>query len=339
MHGYQTPREQQIQRALAGTDTTQGDVPDTVLDVLGDGGQPLDKPIQRALEERMDADFSNVRVHTGAKAAEAAESIDAKAFTCGNDIVFNSGEYDPESAEGQFLLAHELAHVRQQTGAAISMMPQSDADLEIDPDPQLEREADEAANDALSDEPLTINRMGTDVHVQRVAKSAESMTYEGLDTLTEAVADLRETVTENQREIQDTKSNLSALEDEVHSGWADKTAGAAAAVGASGITAGTRAATETDLGNAIAGNEMLMDLLPTLAQNGDVVAAAGLTAVLAGGTYGLQQAIDGAEILEKLGDGYKSLKDRLSIFNDDEKGQREEMEENQDESGGRFWNR
>ncbi|ELY78334.1 hypothetical protein [Natrinema pallidum] len=204
--------------------------------------------------------------------------------------------------------------------------------LEIDPDPQLEREADEAATEALAGEPLTINRMGTDVHVQRVAKSAESMTYEGLDTLTDAVVDLQETVTQNQREIQDTKSNLRALEDEVHSGWTDKTAGAVAAVGASGITAGTRAATETDLGDAIAGNEMLMELLPTLAQNSDVVAAAGLTAVLAGGTYGLQQAIDGAGMLEKLGDGFKSLKDRLSIFNDDEKGQREEAEES-DEDG------
>ncbi|OVE85236.1 hypothetical protein B2G88_11475 [Natronolimnobius baerhuensis] len=116
----------------------------------------------------MDADFSNVRIHTGAKAAEAADAIDAKAFTCGNDIVFNSGEYDPESGKGQFLLAHELAHVKQQTGAAISMMPQEDADLEIDPDPRLEREADETAKQALSgEEPLVVSRMGTDIHIQR----------------------------------------------------------------------------------------------------------------------------------------------------------------------------
>ncbi|ELZ00694.1 hypothetical protein C482_08823 [Natrialba chahannaoensis JCM 10990] len=157
-------------RTLEGTNTTQDEVPDTVLDVLGEGGRSLEQPIQRALEGRMDADFSNVRIHTGAKAAEAAEAIDAKAFTCGNDIVFNSGEYDTESPEGQHLLAHELAHVRQQTGAAISMMPQEGADLEIDPDPQLEREADQAAAQALSaDEPLVVSRMGTDVHIQRTA--------------------------------------------------------------------------------------------------------------------------------------------------------------------------
>ena len=162
-------RDMRIQRALDGTDTTRGEVPDTVLDVLGSGGQPLDGTIQRTLEDRMDADFSNVRIHTGAKAAEAADAIDAKAFTCGNDIVFNAGEYDPNSAEGQFLLAHELAHVTQQTGAAISMMPQEGADLEIDPDPKLEREADEAAMQALSgEEPATVQRLGTDVQIQKM---------------------------------------------------------------------------------------------------------------------------------------------------------------------------
>ncbi|WP_241175285.1 DUF4157 domain-containing protein [Natronolimnobius sp. AArcel1] len=172
-----SPSELNIQRALEGTGTSQDEVPDTVLDVLGDGGQSLEQPIQRTLEERMDADFSNVRIHTGAKAAEAADAIDAKAFTCGNDIVFNSGEYDPESGEGQFLLAHELAHVKQQTGAAISMMPQEGTDLEIDPDPQLEREADETAMQALSDdEPVVVDRLGTEVHVQRVRKDrAETM--------------------------------------------------------------------------------------------------------------------------------------------------------------------
>ncbi|WP_253184612.1 DUF4157 domain-containing protein [Natrialba sp. SSL1] len=161
-----------IQRALEGTDTTQDEVPGTVLDVLGQGGKPLDGPIQRALEDRMDADFSNVRIHTGGRAAEAADEIDAKAFTCGNDIVFNSGEYDTENPEGQHLLAHELAHVKQQNGgASISMMPKEGADLEIDPDPQLEREADLAAEQALSGEgPLVVNRMGTDVHVQRSTK-------------------------------------------------------------------------------------------------------------------------------------------------------------------------
>ena len=156
-----------IQRALRKTATTTDEIPTQVLSVLGDGGERLDAELRDALEDRMGTDFSNVNIHTGGKAAKAADAIDARAFTCGNDIVFNAGEYDPESPEGQHLLAHELAHVRQQTGAAISMMPKADADLEIDPDPQLEREADQVAEAALSDGPMIINRMGADVHIQR----------------------------------------------------------------------------------------------------------------------------------------------------------------------------
>ncbi|WP_241471311.1 eCIS core domain-containing protein [Natrinema salifodinae] len=209
-----TPSEYNVQRALSGTDTTQGDVPDTVLEVLSEGGRSLDHPIQRALEERLDADFSNVYIHTGTKAAEAADAIDAKAFTCGKDIVFNAGEYDPESPEGQFLLAHELAHVRQQTGTAISMMPKSNADLEIDPDPQLEREADEAAAKALSgDEPLVVNRLGTDVHVQRMAISdrlplmsgseeeSRELVVDEVEAKPEALAEEVRTIKENQTRL------------------------------------------------------------------------------------------------------------------------------------------
>ncbi|WP_241431885.1 eCIS core domain-containing protein [Natrialba chahannaoensis] len=173
--GYGPEAQSHIYRAVKGTGTDPDGVPEPVLDVLASPGQSLDGTIQQTLEDRMDADFSNVQIHTGAKAAEAAEAIDAKAFTCGNAIVFNSGEYDPNSPEGQFLLAHELAHVTQQNGGApISMMPQANADLEIDPDPQLEREADEAAKQALSgEEPLTVNRMGTEMHIQRSAEDSK----------------------------------------------------------------------------------------------------------------------------------------------------------------------
>ncbi|ELZ02261.1 transposase [Natrialba chahannaoensis JCM 10990] len=192
--------EYHIQRALDGTDTTQNEVPDQVLDVLGSGGRPLNGPIQRTMEDRLDADLSNVRIHTGANAAAAADAIDAKAFTCGNDVVFNSGEYDPSSPEGQFLLAHELAHVKQQTGTAISMMPQEGADLEIDPDPQLEREADQTAKEALSgEEPLTVSRIGTEVHVQRVPKGK---VFEALAMFEEERSEEHSDVRERTNELQ-----------------------------------------------------------------------------------------------------------------------------------------
>ena len=92
----------------------------------------------------------------------------ARAFTVGNDIAFNSGEYDPSSAEGQHVLAHELAHVRQQTGGAVSMLPKDDVQLEIDPDPELEKEAEETAQRVMAGGKLDIQRLeDTDVHVQR----------------------------------------------------------------------------------------------------------------------------------------------------------------------------
>ena len=132
-------------------------------------GQSLDSSIQRTMEDRMGDSFGDVQIHTGAQAAAACESINARAFTVGNHIAFNSGEYDPESEEGQHVLAHELAHVRQQTGGAVSMLPQEDLEMEIDPDPALEREAEETAQRVVHGWKADIQQMPyTGVHVQRL---------------------------------------------------------------------------------------------------------------------------------------------------------------------------
>jgi hypothetical protein len=67
-------------------------------------------------EPRFGADFSGVRVHTDSKAAQTASAINARAFTVGRNIAFNAGQYSPHTAEGKYLLAHELTHVVQQSG-------------------------------------------------------------------------------------------------------------------------------------------------------------------------------------------------------------------------------
>ena len=59
-----------------------------------------------------------VRIHTGTQAAASARAVNARAYTVGNDIVFNSGQYQPQSFEGRHLLAHELTHVAQQAQSA-----------------------------------------------------------------------------------------------------------------------------------------------------------------------------------------------------------------------------
>jgi len=67
----------------------------------------------------MGADFSDVEVHTGRKADEAARSINAKAYTMGSNIAFAEGNYNPDSTSGQELLVHELTHVVQQSEGEI----------------------------------------------------------------------------------------------------------------------------------------------------------------------------------------------------------------------------
>jgi len=120
------------------------DVPSPVHDVLSSSGRGLCGPIQRDIEAKMGEEFGDVRIHTGQDAAQACEEVNARAFTAGNHIVFNSGEFDPQSPEGRCVLAHEMAHVKQQTGGTLSLLPQADSALEVDPDPALEREADES---------------------------------------------------------------------------------------------------------------------------------------------------------------------------------------------------
>ena len=150
-------------------------VPEPVRAVISSRGRSLDGSIQRAMEDRMGDSFGDVRIHTGSTAAAACESINARAFTVGNHIAFNSGEYDPSSPEGQHVLAHELAHVRQQIQGAVSMLPQDDVELEVDADPALEREAEETAQRVVEGSELGIQGLGgTKVHVQRL-KSSERL--------------------------------------------------------------------------------------------------------------------------------------------------------------------
>jgi hypothetical protein len=104
--------EEELQRAGAGE--APASVPGIALDVLRAPGQPLDEQTRAFFELRFGADFSTIRVHTDAHAARAAEAVQAQAYTLGNSIVFNSGEFSPYQEAGRHLLAHELTHTIQQ---------------------------------------------------------------------------------------------------------------------------------------------------------------------------------------------------------------------------------
>jgi len=87
------------------------------IDRLRGGGQPLPESTRAFFEPRFGRDFSQVRIHTDAQAAESARAVNARAFTLGRNVVFSAGEYSPQTNEGRRLLAHELTHTIQQDTA------------------------------------------------------------------------------------------------------------------------------------------------------------------------------------------------------------------------------
>jgi len=89
------------------------------------GGRGLDKGVRASMEPAFGADFSGVRVHADAKSDSLNRSLQARAFTTGQDVFFRSGEYNPGSSGGQELLAHELTHVVQQNGSTVMKKPES----------------------------------------------------------------------------------------------------------------------------------------------------------------------------------------------------------------------
>lgn len=93
---------------------TQPEAPTAVHEVLRSLGQPLDPPTRAFMEPRFGRDFSGVRVHTDAAAAQSANELNANAYTTGQNIVFASGQYAPGTPDGNRLIAHELTHVMQQ---------------------------------------------------------------------------------------------------------------------------------------------------------------------------------------------------------------------------------
>lgn len=95
-------------------DEEEVSAPPVVVEALRAAGQPLDTPTRGFMERRFGHDFGRVRVHTEARAGEAASALGARAFTSGHDIVFGAGEYAPRTEPSLRLLSHELTHVVQQ---------------------------------------------------------------------------------------------------------------------------------------------------------------------------------------------------------------------------------
>jgi hypothetical protein len=113
-------KEAALQRkeAAPGVASNPRAAPAIVHDVLNSPGQPLPRETRALYESRLGFDFSRVRVHADAEAAQSASAVKARAYTVGPHIVFAGRQYQPETDGGKWLLAHELAHVVQQNAAA-----------------------------------------------------------------------------------------------------------------------------------------------------------------------------------------------------------------------------
>jgi len=89
-------------------------------------GAPLAPDVRRVMEPAFSHDFGKVRIVADEVAAEQASALGAAAFTHDSTIEFGDASWEPGTAQGRFLLAHELAHVVQNERADSSSAASAD---------------------------------------------------------------------------------------------------------------------------------------------------------------------------------------------------------------------
>jgi len=170
--------------AAAGPDAGGGGVEPAVNAVLDRAGAPLDEETRGFFEPRFATDFSDVRVHTGADAADATARLGALAFTAGARIAFAPGAFAPSTSGGRRLIAHELTHVVQQrSGAGQATMrvqrAMADADSANDTRPSegdaaLPQASDPTSKPASEQAPVAAGQGGPDAGKQPAPAAASA---------------------------------------------------------------------------------------------------------------------------------------------------------------------
>ena len=133
-----------IQRFSGQSNGQMDAAPASVDQALASPGRPLEPALRQDMEQRFGHDFSRVRVHSGAAAEQSARDVNAHAYTVGHNIVFGAGRFAPGTHEGRRLIAHELTHVVQQSGADGIRVGQSNEKRGLSPiDPHISKSAKE----------------------------------------------------------------------------------------------------------------------------------------------------------------------------------------------------
>lgn len=165
-----------LQRSKKGDEQAQS--PQSLVEsTIAAGGRPLDPAVRATMESRFGHDFSNVQVHSDSGAAQSADAVAAHAYTVGPHIVFNSGQYAPESGDGQRLIAHELAHVVQQSSGPVSGTPMTSSMSVSQPGDPYELAADSAAAAVMAGEAVDMRGGGTP-ELQREAEEEPMLAEE-----------------------------------------------------------------------------------------------------------------------------------------------------------------
>ena len=122
----------------------QGPATEAVARLRPGGGRPLPPAVLARVNAVFGHDFSHVRLHSDAAAAEAAQALNARAFTVAHEIWFNVGQLDPGSPSGEALLLHELTHVLQHDEGRLPTPSGPESTVSQPSDPH-EREAESTA--------------------------------------------------------------------------------------------------------------------------------------------------------------------------------------------------
>ncbi len=104
--------------------------PSIVRRVLARQAHPLEPAIRARLEAGFEQELDDVRIHFDEDAARSARALRANAFAVGNHIIFGRGQFAPGTDQGRRLLAHEVAHVQEQTSMGGRALIQRDASPE-----------------------------------------------------------------------------------------------------------------------------------------------------------------------------------------------------------------
>src|SRR6056297_166955 len=178
------PQESKVSRLEVSDSMTR-----ELLKASGDGIS-LPKDVNNEMSQKIGHDFSDVSIHTNDRASLMSKNIGARAFTHGNDIYFNSGEYNPGTQKGKHLLAHELTHVVQQNGQTLQSNNNKLGKKVINRYPQIDnpqfwedlrRDAVEYANDLVSNNDRAINQLARDLSGQENTSPSGAVAIDLID--------------------------------------------------------------------------------------------------------------------------------------------------------------